>query len=144
MKQLKCIILLLLLSVGLIAVSHEEQPNSQVSEDLTGNAIGYAISSCSLTASSEEPSSIPSNRSYSTDDGSSSWNRNALCPNSVYTNNNASSKFLKFKLHLPAGQLQRFNYSQLLAEQNYILSFNPNAIRYLHGYYVYALAHILI
>lgn len=143
MKQLKCIILLLLLSVGLIAVSYEEQPNSQVSENLTGNAIGHAISSCSLTASTEESSPI-SNHSYSTDDSSSSWNRNALCPNSVYTNNNASSKFLKLKLHLPAGQLQRLNFGQLLAKQNYILSFNPNAIRYLHGYYIYAIAHILI
>lgn len=142
MKQLKCIILFLLLSVGLIAVSNEEQPNSQASESLTGNAIGYAISSYSLTASSEESSPI-SNGSYSNDDNSS-WNRNALCPNSVYTNNNASSKFLKLKLHLPAGQLQHPNYSQILAKQNYILSFNPNVIRYLHGYYIYALAQILI
>lgn len=142
MKQLKCIILLLLLSVGLIAVSHEEQPNSQVSENLTGSTIEYAISSCSLRASTEESSPI-SNHSYSYDDTSSSWNRNALCPNSVYTNNNVSSKFLKLKLYLPASQLQR-NYNQLLAKQNLILSYSPSAIRYSYGYYIYALAHILI
>lgn len=142
MKQLKCIILLLLLSVGLIAVSHEEQPNSQVSENLTGSTIEYAISSCSLRASTEESSPI-SNHSYSYDDTNSSWNRNALCPNSVYTNNNVSSKFLKLKLYLPASQLQR-NYNQLLAKQNLILSYSPSAIRYSYGYYIYALAHILI
>lgn len=143
MKQLKCIILLLLLSVGLIAISQEEQPNSQVSENLTGNTIGYALSSCSLTASTEESAPI-SNHSYSNDDTSSSWNRNALCPNSVYTNNNTSSKILKLKQYLPAGQLQHFNYSQLLAKQNLILSYSPSAIRYSYGYYIYALAHILI
>ncbi len=143
MKQLNCIILLLLLSVGLIMVSHEEQPNSQVSENLTGSTIEYVLSSCSLKASTEESSPI-SNHSYANDDTGSSWNRNALCPNSVYTNNNASSKFLKLKLYLPAGQLHRFNYSQLLAKQNLIRSYSPSAIRYSYGYYIYALAHILI
>jgi hypothetical protein len=44
----------------------------------------------------------------------------------------------------PAGQLEHLLSSHLSAGESATLSFNPNALRYSCGYYIYALLHILI
>ena len=66
------------------------------------------------------------------------------CPNSLYTHNHASPKFLKMRILKPAGQLEHLLSSHLSAGESANLSFNPNALRYSCGYYIYALLHILI
>jgi NADH:ubiquinone oxidoreductase subunit 3 (subunit A) len=43
-----------------------------------------------------------------------------------------------------AGQLEHLLSSHLSAGESANLSFNPNALRYSCGYYIYALLHILI
>ena len=68
----------------------------------------------------------------------------ALCPNSLYTHNHASPKFLKMRILKPAGQLEHLLSSHLSAGESANLSFNPSALRYSCGYYIYALLHILI
>lgn len=78
---------------------------------------------------------------YSLDD---CWTNEALCPNSLYTHNHASPKFLKMRILKPAGQLEHLLSSHLSAGESANLSFNPNALRYSCGYYIYALLHILI
>lgn len=72
------------------------------------------------------------------------WTNEALCPNSLYTHNHASPKFLKMRILKPAGQLEHLLSSHLSAGESANLSFNPNALRYSCGYYIYALLHILI
>lgn len=143
MKKLKCILLLLILSVGLITVAHEVQPNSQKGENLTDTTIGHDISSYSFIAAANEPLPVESH-SYYHDENNGNWTNLALCPNNLYLHNNTSSKILKLRLLLPAGLLQQLFYGRLLAKQNSRLTYNPNAIRYSCGYYIYALAHILI
>lgn len=143
MKQLYYILLLLVLSVGLTTVAHEVQPNSRPSENLTQSTIGYSTSSCSVTASSNE--SLPAtSQSYDNDNNNGIWTNIALCPNNLFTHNSVSSKILKLKLPLPVGLLQHIYSVRLHAKQNSLLTLNPHAIRYSFGYYIYALAHILI
>ena len=43
-----------------------------------------------------------------------------------------------------AGQLEHLLSSHLSAGESANLSFNPSALRYSCGYYIYALLHILI
>lgn len=143
MKQLYFILLFLVLGAGLITVCQEVQPNSRIAENLTKNTIEYSIPSCSFTASTDDFSSSATH-SYYYDENSGNWTNIALCPNSSSANNYVSSKILKLKLHLPIGLLQRIYSVRLLAKQNSLLSFNANADRYSNGYYIYALAHILI
>ena len=143
MKYLYCIFLFFILSVALATISRGEQPNSRIDENLTETSVGCAISSCSFTASTDDFSPTNHHLNYN-DFNNGCWTSNALCPNNIYSHNNVSSKYLKFKLHLPAGQLNHSYSDRLLAKQNSILSYNPSAIRYSYGYYIYALAHILI
>lgn len=144
MKHLFGILLLFFLCVGLITVSHEEQSDLRAyAGSQTGVVNAYINSDCSFSASTEYTSPIPLH-SHFNDGKSDSRINNALCPTSSYTHNNASPKLLKIKLHLPAGQLQHSLAGQLSVLLNSTQSFTPNAIRYSYGYYIYALAHILI
>lgn len=85
-----------------------------------------------------------SHRSLFNDENTDCWTNEALCPNSLYTHNHASPKFLKMRILKPAGQLEHLLSSHLSAGESANLSFNPNALRYSCGYYIYALLHILI
>ena len=143
MKKFTYILLLLVLSVGLITAFHEVQPNSQQGENLTETTIEPAISSCSFIAATNE--SLPVEpHSYYNDENNGSWTNIALCPNNLHANNTVSSKIFKLRLHLPGGLLRHIYSVRLLTKHNSLLAFNPNALRYSRGYYIYALAHILI
>lgn len=143
MKHLFGILLLFFLGVGLMTVSHEEQSGLRAYAGSQTEVINaYINSDCSFSTSTEY-TAIP-RHSHLNDGKSDSRINDALCPTNSYTHNNVSSKLLKIKLHLPAGQLQHSPACQLSAILNSTLSFTPNAIRYSYGYYIYALAHILI
>lgn len=144
MKHLFGILLLFFICVGLMTVSHEEQSDLRAyAGSQTGAINAYVNSDCSFSASTEYTSPIPLH-SHFNDGKSDSRINNALCPTNSYTHNNVSSKLLKIRLHLPAGQLQHSLADQLSVLFNPTQSFTPNAIRYSYGYYIYALAHILI
>lgn len=144
MKHLFGILLLFFIGVGLMTVSHEEQSDLQAyAGSRTGAINAYVNSDCSFSASTEYTSPTPLH-SHFNDGKSDSRINNALCPTNSYTHNNVSPKLLKIRLHLPAGQLQHSLADQLSAILNPTQSFTPNAIRYSYGYYIYALAHILI
>lgn len=143
MKKVTYILLLLVLSVGLITALHGVQPNSLQGENLTETTIEPAISSCSFIAATNEYLPVEPH-SYYNDENNGSWTNIALCPNNLHANNTVSSKIFKVRLHLPGGLLQQICPARLLTKQKSLLAFNPNALRYSHGYYIYALAHILI
>lgn len=143
MKHLCCILLFIFLGMGLISVSHEETPSFRTSGNTTGTTIGYAASDYSFNTLTDDTCPV-AHHSLFNDENNGHRLSDALCPGNFYTHNQASSKLLKLKLHLPAGQLQHLHSNRLPAEQNSSLLFTPNAIRYSHGYYIFALAHILI
>ena len=117
MKHLYYILMFTFLCLGLTAISQEEQPDSRnTTMSPAGIVVGSPASECSFT----------------------------LCPNSLYTHNHASPKFLKMRILKPAGQLEHLLSSHLSAGESANLSFNPSALRYSCGYYIYALLHILI
>lgn len=143
MKHLCCILLFIFLGMGLTCISHEETPSFRTTGNTTGNLIGYTVSDCSFVASADDISAL-AHHSIFNDENNGHQISDALCPNHFYTHNHASSKLLKLKLHLPDGQLRHLHTNSLPGGQNPNLLFTPNAIRYSCGYYIFALAHILI
>lgn len=137
MKHLYYILMFTFLCLGLTAISQEEQPNSR-------NTAGSPASECSFTAYTQCASYTVTHRSLFNDENTDCWTNEALCPNSLYTHNHASPKFLKMRILKLAGQLEHLLSSHLSAGESANLSFNPNALRYSCGYYIYALLHILI
>lgn len=137
MKHLYYILMFTFLCLGLTAISQEEQPNSR-------NTAGSPASECSFTAYTQCASYAVTHRSLFNDENTDCWTNEALCPNSLYTHNHASPKFLKMRILKLAGQLEHLLSSHLSAGESANLSFNPNALRYSCGYYIYALLHILI
>lgn len=143
MKHLCCIFLFVFLGLGLIAVCHEEAPDFRTSGNATGNTVGYAASDCPFTISTGDGYTA-AHHSLFNDENDGHRVSDALCPGNLHAHNNASPKLLKLKLHLPARQLQHLHSHRLPTVQNPSLSFTPSAIRYSCGYYIFALAHILI
>ena len=109
-----------------------------------GIVVGSPASECSFTAYTQCASYTATHRSLFNDENTDCWTNEALCPNSLYTHNHASPKFLKMRILKPAGQLEHLLSSHLSAGESANLSFNPSALRYSCGYYIYALLHILI
>lgn len=144
MKHLFTIFPFIFLCLGIIALSQEEQPGSQIpAESPEGSTARYAASECSFNSSSD--CTLPDNSHSLFNNGTDSYGfNNALCPANPYTHYNVSTKSLKTRLHLPAGQLQHLLASHLSANQTIHFYFTPNAIRYSCGYFIYALARILI
>lgn len=143
MKQLCCILLFIFLGLGLVTTYHEEAPDFQTVGNAIGDTVRYAGSDGSFTASTDDVYPVI-HHSLFNDENNGYQTSAALFPNYFYTHYNASPKFLKLKQHLPAGQLQHLHSNRLPAEQNSSLLFTPSAIRYSCGYYIFALAHILI
>lgn len=143
MKQLGCILLFVFLGLGLVTTYHVEAPDFQTAGNAIGNTVRYAVSDCSFTASPED-TCPPIHHSLFNDENNGHRVSDTLFPGNFYTHNHVLPKLLKLKQHLPAGQLQYPHSSRLFAEQSSSLLFTPGAIRYSCGYYIFALAHILI
>lgn len=145
MKHLYYILMFTFLCLGLTTISQEEQPDSRnTTGSPAGIVVGSPASECSFTAYTQYASYTATHRSLFNDENTDCWTNEALCPNSLYTHNHASPKFLKMRILKPAGQLEHLLSSHLSAGESANLSFNPNALRYSCGYYIYALLHILI
>ena len=145
MKHLYYILMFTFLCLGLTAISQEEQPDSRnTTGSPAGIVVGSPASECSFTAYTQCALYTATHRSLFNDENTDCWTNEALCPNSLYTHNHASPKFLKMRILKPAGQLEHLLSSHLSAGESANLSLNPSALRYSCGYYIYALLHILI
>ena len=142
-KHLCCILLSIFLCTGLISIFHEETPGFRTAGNTTETLMAHTVSDCSFTTLTDDSCPV-THHSLFNDENSGHRISDALCPGNFYTHNHASSKLLKLKLHLPTGQSRHLHVNGLPAGQNSSLLFTPNAIRYSRGYYIFALAHILI
>ena len=90
--------------LGLTAISQEEQPDSRnTTGSPAGIVVGSPASECSFTAYTQCASYTATHRSLFNDENTDCWTNEALCPNSLYTHNHASPKFLKMRILKPAG-----------------------------------------
>ena len=107
MKHLYYILMFTFLCLGLTAISQEEQPDSRnTTMSPAGIVVGSPASECSFTAYTQCASYTATHRSLFNDENTDCWTNEALCPNSLYTHNHASPKFLKMRILKPAGQLE--------------------------------------
>ena len=96
MKHLYYILMFTFLCLGLTAISQEEQPDSRnTTMSPAGIVVGSPASECSFTAYTQCASYTATHRSLFNDENTDCWTNEALCPNSLYTHNHASPKFLK-------------------------------------------------
>lgn len=104
MKHLYYILMFTFLCLGLTAISQEEQPDSRnTTMSPAGIVVGSPASECSFTAYTQCASYTATHRSLFNDENTDCWTNEALCPNSLYTHNHASPKFLKMRILKPAG-----------------------------------------
>ena len=105
MKHLYYILMFTFLCLGLTTISQEEQPDSRnTTGSPAGIVVGSPASECSFTAYTQCASYTATHRSLFNDENTDCWTNEALCPNSLYTHNHASPKFLKMRILKPAGQ----------------------------------------
>ena len=113
------------LCLDLTTISQEEQPDSRnTTGSPAGIVVGSPASECSFTAYTQCASYTATHRSLFNDENTDCWTNEALCPNSLYTHNHASPKFLKMRILKPAGQLEHLLSSHLSAGESANLSFN--------------------
>ncbi len=145
MKHLYYILMFTFLCLGLTTISQRERAGT--SRNTTGSPAGIVVGSpaseCSFTAYTQCASYTATHRSLFNDENTDCWTNEALCPNSLYTHNHASPKFLKMRILKPAGQLEHLLSSHLSAGEPTFHSIQI-VLRYSCGYYIYALLHILI
>lgn len=104
MKHLYYILMFTFLCLGLTTISQEEQPDSRnTTGSPAGIVVGSPASECSFTAYTQCASYTATHRSLFNDENTDCWTNEALCPNSLYTHNHASPKFLKMRILKPAG-----------------------------------------
>lgn len=119
MKHLYYILMFTFLCLGLTTISQEEQPDSRnTTGSPAGIVVGSPASECSFTAYTQCASYTATHRSLFNDENTDCWTNEALCPNSLYTHNHASPKFLKMRILKPAGQLEHLLSSHLSAGES--------------------------
>ena len=145
MNRLYSMILSFFLIWGLSLVLHEEQANFR---QRTGSPTEIPINTQSAYSFSASATNcaLPSThqRSLSNDEKNNNWISDVLFVNHTYTQNHAPTKLFKLKKNFTGQTTIQHSFSTHLAEQSNSLSFTPNAIRYLQGFYIYTLGHILI
>ncbi len=123
MKHLYYILMFTFLCLGLTAISQEEQPDSRnTTGSPAGIVVGSPASECSFTAYTQCALYTATHRSLFNDENTDCWTNEALCPNSLYTHNHASPKFLKMRILKPAGQLEHLLSSHLSAGERQLHS----------------------
>ena len=127
MKHLFTIFSFIFLCLGIIALSQEEQPGSQIpAESPEGSTARYAASECSFNSSSD--CTLPDNSHSLFNNGTDSYGfNNALCPANAYTHYNVSTKCRTIAAFACQSPVCKPNDSFLLYSQCY-----PLLLRILH------------